>query len=325
MTLGGRVSSTSTIAAGLLLALGACSGGGSPPAPNSAQPAAAPTATPQPAPTPATTPAATPSAQVIFDGEFTGTTLDTSTWVSCYPWGSAGSCTNNQYGIAYPEEEQYRASQLVVGDGTLQLVAARTSVKSGFPWTSGMITTGGPFVWPPQPTFAYTYGYAEMRAQLPAGAGFWPAFWLVPANGSWPPEIDIMEWQGAQPQTDFMTVHFSDAHAKNDSLGGTYDSPGLSSGFHTYGVDWEPNAITWYLDGAARVRVTAAQFAARGATLPNLPMYVIVNLAVGGWVSGSNAQTPSPAALVVQYVRVWNRLPQPLLATERLRSRALER
>ena len=258
------------------------------------------------APTPA------PSAHVIFDGEFTGTTLDTAKWFWCYPKRSAENCTNNQTGIPYPEQEQYRASQLVVGNGTLQLVATRQSVEPGFPWTSGLITTGGSFSRPPRPTFDFTYGYAEMKAQLPAGAGFWPAFWLLPTSGKWPPELDVMEWQGGRPERDFMTVHFSDARKKNDSLGGTYDDPGLASGFHTYGVDWEPSAITWYVDGVVRKRVTADQFEARGATLPSEPMYLLVNLAVGGWLSGPDDATPSQASMVIQYVRVWNRLPQPL-------------
>jgi hypothetical protein len=104
---------------------------------------------------------------------------------------SPKNCTNNQYGIPYREREQYCASQLVVGDGVLSLVPERHSVKPRFPWTSGMVTTGGPFEkGVPEPTFVFKYGYAEVRAKLPAGHGFWPAFWLLPANGSWPPEID---------------------------------------------------------------------------------------------------------------------------------------
>jgi beta-glucanase (GH16 family) len=249
-------------------------------------------------------------ARLLFDDEFAGSKLDKSKWFWCYPNGRHDNCTNNQHGIRYREQEQYRASQLVVGDGGLSLVAVRHSVRPRFPWTSGMVTTGGPFeTGPPQPTFAFTYGYAEMRAKLPAGHGFWPAFWLLPANGSWPPEIDVMEWQGAQPRRDYMTVHFSDKYSRNDSFQSTFDGPKLSQAFHIYGIDWEPDALTWYVDGVARFSVTARQIEGRGGKYLRSPMYLLANLAVGGWVSPPDKHTPSPASMKIDYMRVWDKRP----------------
>ena len=277
----------------LAVALAACAGRG-----------AAPPAVPHPA-------GAQRAAHLLFEDDFSGTKLDKTKWFWCYPNGSPQNCTNNQSGIPYREREQYRASQLVESDGALHLVAVRRSVKPHFPWTSGMVTTGGPFEsGPPQPTFAFKFGYAEMRARLPAGHGFWPAFWLLPASGAWPPEIDIMEWQGAQPYRDYMTVHFSDKHARDDSLQGIYDGPNLSSAYHIYGLEWTSSALTWYLDGRARFHVTAKQIEARGARFPQTPMYVLINLAIGGWVSPPNRHTPSPAAMTLDYVRIWDRRPK---------------
>jgi beta-glucanase (GH16 family) len=249
-------------------------------------------------------------ARLLFEDTFDGSKLDKSKWFWCYPTGSPTNCTNGQHGIPYREREQYRASQLIVRGGMLRLVAVRRSVKRHFPWTSGMVTTGGPFEsGPPQPTFAFKYGYAEIRAKLPQGRGFWPAFWLLPASGAWPPEIDIMEWQGARPRINFMTVHFSTPHNQDDSIGGTYNGPKLWQDFHVYAIDWRRDTLTWYVDGAARFTVTAKQIEARGGTFPRTPMYVLLNLALGGWVSPPNKHTPSPAAMIVDYVRVWNRKP----------------
>jgi beta-glucanase (GH16 family) len=253
--------------------------------------------------------AADARARLLFDDEFDGTLLDWSKWFWCYPYASDDYCTNGQKGIRYREEEQYRPTQLLVGGGALQLVALRHSVRRNFPWISGMVTTGGPFRNPPHPTFAFLYGYAEMRAKLPAGDGFWPAFWLLPADGSWPPEIDVMEWQGGQPRKVHTTVHFSDRHSRNDSLTATFEVRHLTSEYHVYAVDWEPHALTWYVDGVPRFVVPSSEVEGRGGTYPRKPMYLLVSLALGGWVGPPNRHTPSPASMSVDYVRVWDRRP----------------
>jgi len=45
-------------------------------------------------------------------------------------------------------------------------------------------------------TWAQTYGWFEIEAQIPRGRGRWPAFWLNFAGPGWPPEIDIFEAYG---------------------------------------------------------------------------------------------------------------------------------
>ncbi|MBV9718395.1 MAG: glycoside hydrolase family 16 protein [Candidatus Eremiobacteraeota bacterium] len=258
----------------------------------------------------ATTAAVFGPPRLLFEDDFTGTKLDTKKWFWCYPYGSADNCTNGQSGIPYREREQYRRTQLLVSGGQLHLIAVHHSVKPHFAWTSGMVTTGGPFERrAPHPTFAFKYGFAEIRAKLPAGHGFWPAFWLLPASGAWPPEIDVMEEQGAQPHRDYMTVHFSTPRKLDDSIGGSFDGPNLAMGFHTYAIDWQPTSLTWYLDGTPRFVVTAQQIEARHGKFPSTPMYVLMNLALGGWVSPPNKHTPSPASMTIDYIRIWDRRP----------------
>jgi hypothetical protein len=91
-----------------------------------------------------------------------------------------------------------------VQNGILTITARPTDSAisqyvNNYPYTSGSIDTFH--------EFSQTYGYFEMRAEMPAGAGLWPAFWLLPEDNSWPPELDVMEMLGNQPTTLVTTVH----------------------------------------------------------------------------------------------------------------------
>jgi beta-glucanase (GH16 family) len=167
-----------------------------------------------------------------------------------------------------------------------------------------MIQTGGTAS--TKPTFSFRYGYAEIRAKLPKGAGMWPAFWLVQADRQWPPEIDIMEWQGVQPKVDVVTTHWKDTQGNHQQSGtGVNTGVDLWRAFHTYAVDWEPNAITWYFDGKPIKRFSEKRW------IPNKPMIVIANLAIGGWEKGQHRPPASdfPATFAIDYIRIWNKKP----------------
>ena len=60
----------------------------------------------------------------------------------------------------------------------------------------------------------------------------------------------------------------------------------MTTGFHTYGVDWEPDTITWYFDGQ-KVFQTATPIDL------NKPMYMIADLAVGGYCPGARMRRRS--------------------------------
>ena len=123
------------------------------------------------------------------------------TWDTGYPWTEANGGTNAGNG----EEQWYvnanYAQTASLGTytaqgGIMNIKAAPTptalqSSVNGYAYTSGMITSFH--------SFSQTYGYFEMKAKLPAGQGLWPAFWLLPTDLSWPPEIDIMEVIGSAP------------------------------------------------------------------------------------------------------------------------------
>ena len=116
---------------------------------------------------------------------------------------------------------------------------------------------------------------------------------------------------GKDPTTLYTSVHSQVEGAVKKSGTHFYTSSGikvtdLSAGFHTYGVDWQPDTITWYLDGK---KVSQAKTPAD----MNKPMYMIANLAVGGaWGGNADATTPFPAEMKIDYIRAYTAAPTVL-------------
>jgi beta-glucanase (GH16 family) len=154
-------------------------------------------------------------------------------------------------------------------------------------YSSGLIST--------RSRFAQTYGYFEIRARWSGGKGLWPAFWLLPATGKWPPEIDILEAHGDKPRTAYHSIHSNAVKATTKQ--GTI--PGTGRDFHVYGALWTARSIDYFIDGV------------KTATLPtpadmHQPMYLLANLAVGGaWPGNPDAATRFPATMQIDYVRAW--------------------
>src|SRR5262249_245320 len=141
------------------------------------------------------------------------------------------------------ELEAYDASGVSVSNGALHLTA-RPDSQYGVPYVSGLVMTGGfRYATGNQSRFSFQYGYMEVSANAPAGQGFWPAIWLMPASYDDANEIDVMEVLGGNTKQGFFTVHQGDRSDQRTETGAD-----LSAGFHTYGVDWEPDHITWFLD-----------------------------------------------------------------------------
>jgi beta-glucanase (GH16 family) len=152
-------------------------------------------------------------------------------------------------------------------------------------------------------SFSQRYGYFEMRARMPEGKGLWPAFWLLPADGSWPPEIDVVEMLGHEPDTYYATVHYAEKGAHKESGAGIKRLK-LTTQHVTFGLLWTADELVWYQDDVE----------VRRAKNPGIdkPMYMLVNLAVGGkWPGAPDKTTRFPAQMRVDYVRAFALKPPP--------------
>jgi len=205
-------------------------------------------------------------------------------WPEAQYWGGKGSDFKRK--TAWNGEQQiyvdprYGGNNTVplgldpfrVKDGILSIVASRTppelkSVLFNNEYVSGILTS--------QSKFTQKYGYFEMRSKIPAGVGVWPAFWMLADDGGWPPEIDIMEGRGQQQDNIVMTTHWRiPATGVVEHCGFDFAVSDTKNEFHNYGVLWQHDRITYYIDRrpVSDIKVPVGF---------NAPMYMIVNLAMG--------------------------------------------
>ncbi|MGF6159465.1 beta-glucanase (GH16 family) [Ensifer sp. KUDG1] len=185
------------------------------------------------------------------------------------------------------------ANPFSVEDGVLTITAERApeaiqSEIGGYDYTSGMLTTYS--------SFAQTYGYFEMRADMPDDQGAWPAFWLLPADGSWPPELDVVEMRGQDANTVITTAHSNENGEHTIVRDGAQVAD--TDGFHDYGVLWTEDEIVWYFDDTEIARAdTPADM--------HEPMYMLVNLAVGGMAGTPDGEFDDGAEMQIDSIEAY--------------------
>lgn len=186
------------------------------------------------------------------------------------------------------------ANPFSVTDGVLTIRAEQTPDSlagevEGYDYTSGMLTTHA--------SFAQTYGYFEIRADMPDEQGAWPAFWLLPEDGSWPPELDVIEMKGQDPNTLILSAHSNETGKQTSVINNVAVAD--TEGFHTYGLLWDEDHITWYFDDVA---------VAQTDTPSDMhdPMYMIVNLAIGGMAGAPADGLPDGSEMNIDYIRAYS-------------------
>lgn len=189
-----------------------------------------------------------------------------------------------------------------VQNGVLTITAAPPGTSaSGYPgsWQSGLISTQG--------NFSQTYGYFEIRADFSNNPDAWDAFWLLPnqqspqsssANGH--QELDVVEHYGNNDRGVYSTIHTTDPQPPGTTWQQTrqvYSEMPNPNGYHTYGMNWQADRISFYVDG---------QLVGSQATPSDLhsPMYLLANLAVQ-----STATTGTRFSSSIDYIRVYSNNP----------------
>jgi beta-glucanase (GH16 family) len=266
----------------LALAVPACGGGAS-------RAASTPASTPGASATP--TPA---GFKLVFSDEF-----DAPGALDAAKWGY-------EIGYVRNDEKQYYTSRLenVRAEGGMLVIEGRKESYQGYGYTSASVNTLG--------RFALRYGRVEVRAKLPSGRGTWPAIWMLGTNiarAGWPAcgEIDIMENVGFDPLRVHASVHTA---AYNHTIGTQKTAstlvPDPAADFHVYAMEWYPDRIEAFVDGARYFRFRNESTGSRSWPFDE-PQYLLINLALGGAWGGQQGLDDSrfPHRYLVDYVRIY--------------------
>lgn len=245
--------------------------------------------------------------------------------------GAAGAPVNSRYwehdsgdgcsvalcGWGNQEKESYRSgTDNVALDGSGRLAIVARQAPPGAPcyygscrYTSGRIKTKGKVTAQP--------GRIEARIRIPSGQGLWPAFWAL-GDGyprtRWPlaGELDIMENHGSNPAAISSAIHGPGYSGSTTPF--VHNFPlsrgSFSDDFHLFAVEWDSTRVRFMVDDVEHYRVTRVDVESKGSWVFDQPVFLILNLAVGGHFDGDPVSDRIlPATMLVDFVRVYARAP----------------
>lgn len=203
------------------------------------------------------------------------------------------------------ERQYYSPDNVTVANGILQIRAREETVVNPVGWydpayhlyTSGKLNTAD--------EFQFQFGIVRWRAQLPAGKGLWPALWMLsaPEPWFWDDEIDVMEGRGSQPSITTSAHHYKIPDGNGGRIN-QYNSGLLNTGiniqttYNVYGLEWQPGFIRTDFNGREVFYDEQA--------IPQVPLFLIMNAAVGGHFDGLPDETTAfPTDFNIDWVRVW--------------------
>ncbi len=146
------------------------------------------------------------------------------------------------------------------------------------------------------------YGYFEVKARPMHSAGS-SSFWFAGSSNDWRTEIDVYEIGGRAPGFERkynMNVHVfrTPTETRHWSRHGEWIAPwNLVDDYHVYGLQWDPQAIQYYVDGVLVRRVQNTHW--------HQPLYMLFDSETMPDWFGLPRDEDLPSTYSVEYVRVW--------------------
>jgi len=230
--------------------------------------------------------------QLVWSDLFTDENIDTAKW----------TIEVRDPGWVNNELQAYtgRRDNLHIDNNNLIIMGIKENYLEA-KYTSGRMNTSGKANW--------KYGRFEIRARVPKQKGIWPAIWLLSETiftEGWPKcgEIDIMEHVNNEDII-YGTIHSEKYnHMTNTSIGGNMTIKDLDADFHTFGLEWDSEALVWFIDDKEYYRINKADHF--DALWPfDKDYFLIINQAIGGFWPGDPEKDFKTTKYVIDWVKVY--------------------
>ena len=236
-----------------------------------------------------------PGRTLIWEDDFTGTTLNTANWDY-----------ENNYSRPNEVQNYVAGTNNVWVENSNLVIKAKKESSNGKEWSSGCIHTDN--------KREFMYGRFEAKIKIPQTIGSFPAFWTLGGNYeegggiTWPycGEIDIMEHKYGYAWTTAGALYRTDLVWDNwDAKDlGRVDSGNIGSfdDYHIYAMEWTANKLDYYVDdrliGHSDISDDSTWF------MFHQPHYILLNQALGA-AGGSVPSNMTEYTMYVDWVRVY--------------------
>lgn len=236
-----------------------------------------------------------PGRTLIWEDDFTGTTLNTANWDY-----------ENNYSRPNEVQNYVAGTNNVWVENSNLIIKAKKEWSNGKEWSSGCIHTDN--------KREFMYGRFEAKIKIPQTIGSFPAFWTLGGNYeegggiTWPycGEIDIMEHKYGYAWTTAGALYRTDLVWDNwDAKDlGRVDSGNIGSfdDYHIYAMEWTHDRLDYYVDdkliGHSDISDDNTWF------MFHQPHYILLNQALGA-AGGSVPSNMTEYTMYVDWVRVY--------------------
>jgi len=228
-------------------------------------------------------------------------------------WNAQTQANYNNEVQCYTDDDSSAQKNFDVSQGTLKIIARKEQLNCSTlngqskSWTSGRLNS--------KDKREFLYGRIESRIKFHnLEGGTWPAFWMLENriseqpykgdndNAHWPNsgagEIDVWEWFSNSPTT-YITNFFNQG---GSACGAEHrvsypNGPSDVLAWHDYAIEWTADNVKFYMDN----NLVASQDISACAQYKE-PMFVLLNLAMGGNLGGAIDPALNQATFEIDYI-----------------------